>query len=146
MTRNLRSLILPGLLIAFGCSSVSAASPGDCVAYEPDSVQLTGRIVRKVFPGPPNYESVAEGDKPEEAWILHLARPICVRAAKKDQDNVAVGNVSDLHLLLRGNQFRQLRGLMRKGPVTLTGTLFHSLTGHHHTTVLMDVTRMKAGV
>ena len=64
MTRNLRLLILPALLIAFGCSSVSAGSPGDCVAYEPNGVQLTGRIVTKVFPGPPNYESVKEGDEP----------------------------------------------------------------------------------
>jgi hypothetical protein len=111
MTKNRRLLILPALLIAFRCSSVSAASPGDCLPYEPNSVQLTGRIVRKVFPGPPNYESVKEGDKPEGAYILHLAKPICVRSEKEDEDNAAEDGVSDLHLVLRGNQFRQLRGL-----------------------------------
>jgi hypothetical protein len=135
---------LLALLIAPVCSSVRATPPADCLPYEPRSVQLTGRIAWRVFPGPPNYESIRNGDTPEEAWILHLAKPICVRADKKDEDNVAEDNVTDLQLVLRGNQFRQLRGLLRKGPVTLTGTLFHSFTGHHHTAVLMDVTGMKA--
>jgi hypothetical protein len=143
MTQKLSALILLAALMAFGCPATRAASQGDCLSYEPASVKLTGRVIRKVFPGRPNYESIKDGDEPEPAWILHLAKPICVKADGKEEFNVAVGKVSDLHLVLRGKQFSQLRRLRRKGAVTLTGTLFHSFTGHHHTEVLMEVKSIK---
>jgi hypothetical protein len=46
MTRSLRLLILPTLLIEIFCT-VSAGSPGDCLSDERVSVQLTGRIIIK---------------------------------------------------------------------------------------------------
>jgi hypothetical protein len=144
MTRTLRLSILLALPIAFCCTAVNAAPPGDCLSYEPARVKLTGRVISKVFPGPPNYESVKGGDKPEPAWLLHLAKPICVKADNQDEFNVAVDNVSVIHLVLRGNQFSRLRRLRKKGAVTLTGQLFHSFTGHHHADVLMQVSRIEA--
>ena len=142
MTRNLR-LILPALLIALFCTAVSAGMPGDCLSYEKVSVQLTGRIVIKTFPGPPNYESIEEGDKPERTWILHLSKPICMKADEDFEFNVAESRVSDIHLSLDADQFRQLRTIMGKGAVTLTGTLFHRFNAHHHTAVLMRVISIK---
>ena len=136
-------MILLATAIAFGCPSVLAASAGDCLPYEPASVTLTGKTFRKVFPGRPNYESIKDGDEPEPAWLLRLAKPICVRADKKDEFNEAENNVSLIHLVLRGKQFSQLRRLRKKGTVTFTGTLFHSITGHHHADVLMWVLSMK---
>ena len=143
MTRTAKSLILPALLIEILCAAASAGSLGNCVSYERAVVRLTGRIIIKVFPGPPNYASVEEGDKPEPAWILHLTKPICIKADKDDEFNVAEDKVSDIHLVLDGNQFRQLRPLMRKGAVTLTGTLFHAFNAHHHANVLMRVRGIK---
>lgn len=143
MTRTLRLLILPALLIEIFCTAVGAGSPGDCLSYERAGVRLTGRIIIKVFPGPPNYASLEEGDKPDPAWILHLTKPICIKADKGDEFNVAEDKVSDIHLVLDGNQFRQLRPLMRKGAVTLTGTLFHKFNAHHHANVLMRVRSIK---
>src|SRR5437868_484357 len=67
------------------------------VSYEPKVVTLTGTIVPQVFPGPPNYKSVAEGDKPEKEWILHLQEPIQVDAYK---DNDAERNVRELQLIM----------------------------------------------
>lgn len=140
---NLRMLILPALLIMLLYDAASAQSPDDCLSYETRGVQLTGRIFKKIFPGPPNYESIKEGDRPEEAWIIHLAKPICVKANEQDEDDVAENDVSELQLVLRGNQFAQIRRLMKRGAVTVTGYLFHSFTGHHHRAVLMWVTGIK---
>jgi hypothetical protein len=143
MTTKRRFVILLVSMMAFGCASASAASGGDCLPYEPAIVKLTGKTFLKVFPGRPNYESIKEGDEPEPAWLLRLAKPICVRPDGKDEFNVAENNVSVIHLVLRGKQFRELRRLRQKGAITFTGRLFHSQTGHHHADVLMWVTHMQ---
>jgi hypothetical protein len=104
---------------------------------------LTGKTFLKVFPGRPNYESLKEGDEPEPAWLLHLRKPICIKADKKDGENIAIDDVSVIHLVLRGKQFSQLRRLRKKGAVRFTGELFHAITGHHHADVLMRVTHMQ---
>ena len=44
----------------------------------PHIVKLVGVIKNQTFPGPPNYESVAKGDAPEDYWILTLDEPIDV--------------------------------------------------------------------
>jgi hypothetical protein len=129
--------------MTLACPAILAASQGDCLSYEPAQVTLKGKVFLKVFPGPPEYESLEKGDKPEPAWLLHLATPICVKADEKDEDNVAVDRVSDLHLVLRGKQFSELSRLRKKGTVKFTGRLFHSFNGHHHTEVLLWVTHMR---
>ena len=136
-------MTLAAILIAFFCSAVRAGSPGDCLTYEKATVQLTGRIVIKTFPGPPNYESIEQGDEPEKPWILRLSKPICMKADSDDEFNVAEARVSDIHLVLYPEQYRKLRTIMRKGPVTVRGTLFHSFNAHHHARVLMRVTGIK---
>jgi len=55
--------IIPSLLFA------------ECMNYEPDAVSLTGKIIRKTFPGRPNYESIKAGDEPETYWILISDKP-----------------------------------------------------------------------
>jgi hypothetical protein len=33
-------------------------------------VTLHGKIIRHTFPGPPNFESIEDGDQPETKWVL----------------------------------------------------------------------------
>lgn len=137
-------MILLASMMAFCCAPASAASRHDCLQYEPASVTLTGKVFLKVFPGRPNYESIKKGDEPEGAWLLRLAKPICVSADKQNDINEAENDVSLIHLVLhRDKQFSQLRRLRKKGVVTFTGTLFHAITGHHHAKVLMWVLSMQ---
>ena len=143
MTTKGRLMILPALLIALFCSTFSAGLTRDCLSYEKVTVQLTGRIVIKTVPGRPNYQSIEEGDEPERPWFLRLAKPICMNADNDDEFNVAEARVTDIHLVLQQEQFRKLRQVMGKGPVTLTGTLFHSFNAHHHASVLMRVKTIK---
>jgi hypothetical protein len=108
-----------------------------CLTYESQTAVLTGTIKRHTFAGPPNYESIAKGDAPEVTWVLHLAKPICMTA---DKDSEAERNVSDLQLVFEEGQkqYERYRPLVGR-KVNVTGTLFHALTGHHHTRVLLTV-------
>jgi Domain of unknown function (DUF4431) len=117
------------------------AAAQDCLSYDTDNVALKGTISKKTFPGPPNYESIKKGDKPETYWVLHLAKPICTTASG---DSDAEKEIIDLQLILTGKQYALYRKFVGgKLRVTVTGKLSHAITGHHHTPVLMEVTSIK---
>jgi hypothetical protein len=123
-------------------ASASAQEAG-CLSYDPATVELTGTISRKTFPGPPNYESVRRGDKPETFWILHLERPACV-TGNTDEMNEPERNLTDLQLVLDGKLYTQVRKFTgRRIRVVATGTLFHAHTAHHRTRVLLMVKNIK---
>ncbi len=130
----MRTLIFSSLvLMAF---SIQAAAQ-DCLSYDTDSVRLTGTISKKTFPGPPNYESIRKGDKPETYWVLHLPSPVCTKARA---DNDAESGVTDLQLILTRKQYALYKKFVgRRERVTVRGKLSHAITGHHHTPVLMEV-------
>jgi len=112
-----------------------------CFDYERDTVKLSGTILTHVFPGPPNYESVAKGDAREQAWVLQLSKPICTSASA---DIEAEKDVRDLQLVFPEGQKQYDEYRSWKGRrVVVTGTLFHAETGHHHTKVLLTVTDIK---
>ena len=125
------------LLLLILLTSSEPSSPAQkCVAYEPDTVSLSGTIKRRTFAGPPNYESVAKGDQPEQVWVLRLARSICVSASGDQEEEK---NVSDLQLVFTdAEEYRRYKSFVGQ-PVTVNGGLFHAHTGHHHTTVLLNV-------
>ncbi len=116
--------------------TAQASAQKNCLSYDKDAVSLTGSISKKTFPGPPNYESIRKGDKPETYWILHLAKPICTTASG---DNDAEKNVTDLQLILTEKQFAHYRRFLGRR-ARVTGRLSHAITGHHHTPVLIEVT------
>lgn len=120
---------------------VFAQSTKTKALYEPNITKLSGTIVRKTFPGPPNYNSIAEGDTPETGWYLKLNGTLDVQADKKsDLNNVDERDVKDVQLVLDSTKYKKWQKLVGKSiSVKATGTLFHSHTGHHHTAVLMDV-------
>ncbi len=140
----IKRLLVSFLLMLLLASSAASGGSGACLSYGPAEVRLTGKIRIRTFPGPPNYESVKKGDTPEVTWVLHLARPVCVRRGQDNEFDVAERNVTDVQLVLEPGQYTQWRKLARgRVPVAVTGTLFHSHTGHHHTPILIDVTDIK---
>ena len=130
------------LLLVLLTTSQPSSQAQPCVAYEPDTVSLTGTIKRRTFAGPPNYESVARGDQPEQVWVLRLARPICVSASG---DQGEEKNVSDLQLVFTDpeKEYPRYRSLLGRR-VNVNGGLFQAHTGHHHTKVLLTVSRISA--
>lgn len=130
------------LLLIATLISDSAGAAQQCLRYEPAVVALSGTLVRKTFPGPPNFESVEAGDRAETGYYLQLASGICTRAAK-DDDSGDHDGVKEIQLVLSGPQYEALRPKLG-ARVTLTGSLFEAHSGHHHTPVLLMV-REKAG-
>jgi hypothetical protein len=114
-------------------------SVAPCLAYE-DTVQLTGTLTRITYPGPPNYERVADGDEAETGFYLTLQSVICARAAIPNPNDASIqaqDSVRRVQLVLDS------AGYARLGPsigrtVTVRGTIFGAHTSHHHARILLD--------
>jgi hypothetical protein len=117
-------------------------SQAGCLSYEPSIVKVEGKLTRKTFPGPPNYESVRKGDRPETYWLLDLERPVCIDQDPKNTDfNGAQKDIRLVQLVIDPEMYKEHAGLIGKR-VVATGTLFGAITGHHHTPVLLNVTTL----
>lgn len=125
---------------ASGKPQVAPQKSLGCLSYEPSIVELNGTIIRKTFPGPPNYESIRGGDAAEVCWMLVLTRPVCVDRDKTDPDlNPAQKDVSRIQLVFRDVEiYKTQKDLVGKS-VVAKGTLFGAHTGHHHTPILLTV-------
>lgn len=141
MTRTLHAFIALSLTLA---SSTVVAQAADCLSYEPAVVTVSGVVDTRTFPGPPNYENIAAGDRPETYWLLKLSNNVCVTGAKDDDLNTSEDDVTEMQLLLDDKQYNVYRRLVGK-KVIVTGTLFHQHTGHHRTKVLLTVAKVVAG-
>jgi len=130
-------LTVVGLLVALVAMGPTHAAY-KCLKYEPEIVEVTGVLETKTFPGPPNYESIESGDRPETAWLLRLEAPICVAEGNLADLNVYEPSVSTLHLAL-GRQHMPRAETMKGKKVKVSGSLFHQSTGHHHASVLVMV-------
>ncbi len=114
-----------------------------CLSYEPSVVTVSG-VIRKIdFPGPPQYESIAKGDTRETYLVLKLSQAVCTLADKNDIGNEAESNVTEIQLVLDPAKYDKYRKLLSL-PVNVRGTLFHAITGHHHTPVLLNVSEITA--
>jgi len=148
-TRCWLSLVLAA--VGFAALACAASEPdlnvppsADCLKYEPEVVTLHGTVERRSFPGPPNYESVQQGDTEETYWFLGLDRPICMLAGTESED-VPLPRVTRVQLVLSDSDgYRRYRALLGQ-KVTASGTLFGAHTGHHHEPVLLTVTDLVPG-
>lgn len=125
--------------------SAVTASPGQpvarstCLSYEPSLVRLTGKLIRKTFPGPPNYEDIHRGDKPEVYWLLSLSKLVCVDQDNEQPDlNPAHKNIRELQLVIPAEFYTRFHSLIGQR-VSVSGTLFGGHTARHHTPVLVTV-------
>jgi hypothetical protein len=127
------------LLISTNSSIGQTMPQSRCLSYEPAVVTLSGSLVRKTFPGPPNYESVKKGDKPETSWFLDLTEKVCINEDKAEPDlNPKESGIHEIQLVLRPEQYQQNKRMVGR-KVVATGTLFGEHTAHHHTPVLLAV-------
>ena len=62
----------------------AGTSANECQNYQ--NAQLVGTLQQQTFAGPPNYESIAAGDKAERYFLLKLSAPICVNADAQQQE------------------------------------------------------------
>ena len=129
---------LATMILAAGRLSVAA---NRAYHYEPENVVLSGKIERQTFPGPPNYEDIKTGDQIETGWYLRLDEMIDVNTSKQDTDPNAESEKDIKVLQLAFNPDGPARKTEAETGkrICLRGHLFHSLTGHHHSRVLLWV-------
>lgn len=122
------------------CTSTLAAQDAatTCLAYEPDTVTISGTLVRRTYPGPPNYESLERGDKPETHFYLVPVTSLCTRSGAEPDINPRKSDIKLVQLVVDSAGHTQLRPYLDT-LVTLRGTLFSAITGHHHAPLLLRV-------
>ena len=135
-----QKLIFLFTLIFLSSAQCNAKPTDDLIHEYGRQMSLDGVVVSRVYPGPPNYESIRGGDEAEHIWLLKLRKPI---GLKDDGDptsnNEAEKNIREIQLVIRSLKNEQLLKKSVGHPVRLTGALFHALTGHHHLKILLDV-------
>lgn len=140
MFKKTRLLTATLLLVTGYCSSAIAQT---CLEYGP-TVSLTGTLRSQVFAGPPNYESIRRGDRKETAIILTLVTPTCTTGNDPAGIDVPETGIREMQLVVtKSADWNTIRRRMGKR-VLVTGTLFHAITGHHRTKVLVDVASIRA--
>lgn len=109
--------------------------------YNPEIAALEGTLTHETFPGPPEFESVKRGDRPESFWILNLKHPITVLPKNGDEAQGVYPQEPDirkLQLIIDEEKISPEKLGFKAGlRCRVTGVLYHQATIHHRTKVLM---------
>ncbi len=118
--------------------------------YEPAIVEVTGIIEQQTFPGPPEYESIAKGDRIEKGWYLRFLEPVDVEETKNDAPSAESETERNVRIIQLTWDYenhkleKKIRETMKKKiKVHLKGYFFHRWSGHHHSRVLMSVDQLE---
>jgi hypothetical protein len=114
----------------------SQARAPACIGLSvPDAkTTVTGKLSVQSFAGPPNYESIDNGDAEESALILELPRRMCASDGEFIDGMTAFDRVhvsSDVPALL--NVLNAAKGRR----VTIRGEAFGAHTGHHRARLVL---------
>ncbi|PIB93215.1 DUF4431 domain-containing protein [Caulobacter sp. FWC2] len=121
---------------------VAALTVAACLSHT-GRQSLDGVLVAHTFAGPPNFESIKDGDRPERYWLLRLPKPICVADDPSDPDmGAGAQGVREIQLILKAEDFDRYRPLLGK-PVTAEGDFMSAISGHHHTPILLQGATLK---
>ena len=116
--------VLTAALFLSAASYSGSLAADYCLQY--GAVSLTGRLVQQTYPGPPDFESVTQGDEPRVIWILQLDRGICIDGS--DSSYPSAYNEREIQLVLGADQYArthdyaQYRDLLGQR-ITVTGRL-----------------------
>lgn len=127
------------LAIALGASPAKAAPPAGCLPYDVE-VTLTGVIVEKTYPGPPEYHSIKEGDEPSASLIFIPEKPVCAwmdPAPEEFTMNHTEYDVREIQMAFHESYGKAASLIHTK--VEVTGELYSQHTIHHGTRVLIFV-------
>ncbi len=112
-------------------------------------VALRGKLIQKLFPGPPEYSSVAKGDRADYCWILQLdsssffiAMTTPVGAPANDLSHIVKWPHPNEIFLALDEDMKNFCFEHINQEIVSEGHLFHAHTEHHYTPILMDVKRM----
>jgi hypothetical protein len=112
------------------------AKASECLAYSANTM-LVGTLTKNTFPGPPNYESIAAGDRQETYFFLKLKTPLCVTPGN-DATQMGASKVKIIQLIFPDTEdsYASLRPFLGK-KLSCSGQIWPQETGHHHSAVLL---------
>lgn len=136
----MRSIVVAAVLVSLAWPGPRVqAMRQPCLRYEPDTVALTGTLVERTFPGPPNFEDTLLGDQRSVGLYLLLREPVCAEGGAWEATMGRRAHVTLVQLVLAGDgQAGPLRKRLGR-PVTLRGVLYPDHTGWHHAPLLLKV-------
>lgn len=107
-----------------------------------DPLSFEGTLHFKVFPGPPNFTDVRNGDAPQPGYLLKLDAPICAIGA---QSLSADKSFDDIELLLddsfSGRQLSAgLRHLIGQRIAVEGHSAFGAGSAHDHASLMLPIT------
>ncbi|QYH17517.1 DUF4431 domain-containing protein [Enterobacter sp. DNB-S2] len=111
--------------------------------YEGQNTTLYGKVREEVFPGPPNYESINDGDEPQFYWILYVNEPIKLAGRSMEDDSLYEKGSSCMFQLCLTREIYDKRLDILNKYVSVQGEIFLGHTGHHKTKALLDVNTIK---
>jgi hypothetical protein len=139
-------LLISSLIMLVAAGAHPPARPGvadSCYHYRPASVSFTGRLIQRTLPGPPNYQSIKRGDRPQVVDLLILDAPICTIPDYKDSPNTDAFQGQDTIQVRRTEStWRDVRRLSGRR-VVVTGTLAEWALGPDRTPVVIDPTAVQ---
>ena len=118
------------MFLALIWTSVSAA--GECPTFTGQEWEFTGHLVNRIYPGPPNYESVTSGDKPVTRWYLQLPWPACFAEYR---------HLTKFQLSLTPQEVDRYRQFLGK-EIKVKGTLEEGVPGLHTTSLVVNVSSL----
>jgi hypothetical protein len=114
------------------------ALPCTKIAHEA-IVTVSGRLIMRIFPGAPNYQSIKKGDAADFARILVLDKPVCLYPLPGNQYDDFINDVKKTQLILLDPGIWERTEKLFKLHVQFTGSFFSAQTGHHHTPAMFMV-------
>lgn len=132
------------ILLLFVSAPAQAAL---CLSYSSEVI-LQGVLTRHTFPEQPNYESIAKGDAKATYFFVSPPKPFCVAKGNNSSgDEPAEQQVRRVQLVFlyakAEHSYQSLRRYLGK-KVVCRGSLFHAISGHHHSPVLLDDAECRA--
>jgi hypothetical protein len=136
----MRHPVLIALALALASTAADAQSACfDLSKSEPHA--LTGMLSHRIFPGPPNFNDVQNGDRPEPGYLLTLAKPICLTGDEfADSSNL----FSEVQLVATDKTGKALRALLNSNVDVTLSRPMAAQTGHHHRPLVAWVVAISA--
>ena len=108
-----------------------------------DGVRLEGRLMTRMFYGPPGFGETPSTDLRDKVLVLKLAKPVRVEPienakAKNSTSLNTFNHIREIQLFSRGTQDAEVRKLVGK-TVVAVGTLQEANAPRQYTDVTMDV-------
>ena len=126
----------------FAMSPAGMTHAESCLHYT-EPVHVVGTLAKSTVPGPPNWESVADGDEPQIAWFLMPAQPVCTKENPHRKGiDLAFRNVAVLHLYFDDDLSGRFHSLLNTH-VAVTGWINSGVWAWDRSPVVLKVTDLR---